>query len=50
MKKKIFGIKLGTVLTVVISLIAALAWWIVVNYLAKSGDMTALTSISRLFL
>lgn len=32
MKKKIFGIKIGTILTVIVSLVAAVLFWLFVKY------------------
>ena len=46
MKKRIFGIKLSTVLTLFVCLAVAFAIWMLVNYRA---DLEALVSTPRLF-
>ena len=46
MKKRIFGIKLSTVLTFFVCLVLAFAIWTIVNYRA---DLDALISNFRLF-
>jgi len=46
MKKRIFGIKIGTVLTFFVCLIIAFAIWMIVNYRA---DVGALISSFRAF-
>ena len=44
MKKKIFGIKIGTILTVLVSLLCATAFWLIVKY-AQSDTAQALGMI-----
>lgn len=44
MKKKIFGIKLNTFLTVFACLVAAVAFWLLVKY-SESTDLTAAVSL-----
>ncbi len=38
MKKKIFGIKIGTILSVVVSLAAAVLFWLLVKYSQSNTD------------
>ena len=46
MKKKFFGIKLNTVLTVVLCLVAAVAFWLLVKYSESTAPATAFKAIS----
>ena len=39
MKKRIFGIKLGTVLTFFVCLVIAFAIWMIVSYRADAGAL-----------
>ena len=48
MKRKIFGIKIGTILTVVFCLIAAVIFWLFVKYSGAGASLTASTMLSQL--
>ena len=47
MKKKIGGITIGSILTVIFGVLAAVIWWGVVNYPSALADQAALASIIR---
>lgn len=49
MNKKIFGIRIGTVLSVVVSLITAVVFWLFIKYSESDPDLahSALASIFR---
>ena len=38
MNKKIFGIRLGTIITMITCIAVALAIWMIVNYKTSDGD------------
>lgn len=42
MKKKIFGIKISTILTVILCLIAAVVFWLFVKYSESESMVTAM--------
>lgn len=44
MKKKIFGIRLSTYLTVALCLVAAFILWLYVNFPGESSNVTSLIS------
>lgn len=45
MKKKIFGIKIGTILSVILCLVAAVLFWLFVKY-SESGAALAIRSLA----
>ena len=46
MKKKIFGIKIGTILMVFTCLLAAVAFWLFAKYIESGTTDTAISTIS----
>ena len=46
MKKKIFGIKLNTILTVIACLAAAVVFWLLVKYTESTEPVAYIKSIS----
>ena len=46
MKKRFFGIKLNTVLTVILCLVAAVAFWLLVKYTESTDPAIAYSAIS----
>ena len=47
MKKRFFGIKLNTVLTVTLCLVAAVAFWLLVKYTESTDLVTALSAVGN---
>ena len=45
MKKKFFGIKFNTVLTVALCLVAAVAFWLLVKYAESTDPLTAFNTV-----
>ena len=46
MKKKFFGIKINTVLTVIACLVAAVAFWLLVKYTESLDPATAFNALN----
>lgn len=48
MKKKFLGIKLNTILTVTLCLVAAVAFWLLVKYAESTDPSAALSTVGLL--